>query len=115
MNDRNGTAPPNPWDPQPDEPAAAYRRFLVYRNLGPARSIDAACRLGGAANRKKSQRATGTWFADSRTFDWPARALAWDIAQIATNGQRAAVGFITALEAYALAVVQALEGRPRPR
>src|SRR5262249_28786381 len=44
-----------PWDQQPDEPDAAYSRFLMYRNLGPARTLDAAfanfLRAGGKNER----------------------------------------------------------------
>ena len=38
----NAPASPGPWEQQPDEPEVAYARFLVYLNLGRARSVDAA-------------------------------------------------------------------------
>ena len=31
--------------PLPGEPQAAYARFLIYRNLGPARTLEAAYRV----------------------------------------------------------------------
>jgi hypothetical protein len=32
------------WDQQPGEPNSDYAKFLVYRNLGTARSLDRAYR-----------------------------------------------------------------------
>ena len=61
----------HPWDQQPDEPASAYTRFLVFLHLGPARSLDAAYRLvrgvtegdkrrTPAPGRRPRRRTTGT-------------------------------------------------------
>jgi hypothetical protein len=47
-----------PWEQQPGEPDAAYVRFLVYRNLGPGRTLRlASATLTGrsATNRNKPQ------------------------------------------------------------
>lgn len=43
------------WEQLPDEPDSAYARFLMYRNLGPARSIDAAFKTT-ATKRNKGAR-----------------------------------------------------------
>lgn len=83
------TPPPprEPWEQRPDEPDAAYARFLCYRNLGPARSLSRAFVMfhdlgditNGEGDGPASVRASGTWVQDSARYDWPARALAWDV------------------------------------
>lgn len=110
----------NPWDQQADESAAAYRRFLVYRDLGPARSLSAAYQLAQPGRKKatkgnKKQRVSGQWTSDCARYDWVARARAWDVAQLADRGQNAVVGFVAALEAYTLKVVEGLQSAARPR
>lgn len=73
------------WEQVDGEPNEAYARFLVYRNLGPSRSLDAAYLVhgGGAAKRgKPQQRASGQWMHDSSKFNWVERATAWDVSQL---------------------------------
>jgi hypothetical protein len=61
----------------PDESAAAYARFLAYRNLGPARTLDAAYRaFRGVPEGSKRCRRPGQWQRESVQFNWAARALA---------------------------------------
>src|SRR5579871_3562506 len=91
-----------PWDQQPEEPDAAYARFLVYRNLGPSRSIDAAYHSAGAINaeakRSKAKRASSTWFLEASQWNWQARAEAWDVFMLLASGQRVVTRFIAALD-----------------
>lgn len=105
-----------PWEQREDESDAAYARFLVYRNLGPARSLDAAYALV-ATKRVKSRgspkidtarRASGQWVQDSAAFDWAARATAWDVQVLTEVGRRAVVNFIHALELVSLKTLNEL-------
>jgi len=100
-----------PWDPQSDEPVAAYARFLAYRNLGPGRSVEAAYQQytgRKAAKGSKRQRVPGQWTADCAGNHWVERAQAWDLHQMAAQGQLAVVGFVHGLEAYTHKVLEAL-------
>lgn len=79
----------NLWDQQPDEPPEAYARFLIYRNLGPARTLTAAERLhGGTGKRKKT--IAGHWCDESARFGWVRRAVAWDVANLQAQGAQVA-------------------------
>ncbi len=100
-----------PWEQQPGEPAEAYVRFLEYRNLGPARSIDAAYAVSNkiAPNRAKPRRASGQWDADSATYRWVERAAAWDIETFSTIGQQAVIKFIAAIDKFAEKTLAAME------
>lgn len=88
------------WERQEDESDAAYTRFLIYRNLGPSRSLDAAYRasLGDAAKRRKPPRVSGQWQDDSAQFHWPERAAAWDIYTLTAVGMQAVVKWVNALD-----------------
>jgi hypothetical protein len=75
-----------PWDQQPGESDAAYRRFLRYRDLGMGRSIDAAyfsTRPPGAGAgltaAGKRRRAPGQWMRECSRWRWRERASKWDI------------------------------------
>lgn len=101
-------APLSPWDQQPGEPTEAYARFLVYRNLGPARSLDAA--YGAAAgNRRKSQSTSGQWLADSSAYNWVDRSTRWDIHNLTTAGAGAVAKFVKIIDLVALRSLEALE------
>ena len=63
-----------PWDHRPDETPRAYAAFAVYRDLGPGRSLNAAYRSQGHARRSRS----ATWQGWFRTYEWAARAEAFD-------------------------------------
>lgn len=86
-----------PWEQLENESDAAYVRFLAYRNLGPARSIERAAQ--SVEKRSKSQSVSGQWYADSTTFDWVARAQAWDIENLITQGERIITKYISTLDA----------------
>ena len=93
------------WEQQPGESDAAYVRFLLYRNLGPARSIDAAYQM---MNNEGHQRAPGQWKRDSVTHRWQERAQAWDVHNLLTQGQRAAVLYVAVVELYCERLYHAL-------
>ncbi len=103
-----------PWDQQQGESKEAYARFLIYRNLGPARSIDVAYAAAQslAAKRVKSRqpakRASGQWMKDSVNYNWPERAAAWDIEVFSEAGQRVVINFISILEVLSRNTLEAL-------
>ena len=66
------------WDRQPTEGPRAYKAFLTYRNLGPKRSIDAACRLSLEPQGKYGKNTVRGWEKWSSLHQWVARAEAWD-------------------------------------
>lgn len=83
------------WDQQPGEPDAAFKRFLVYLYLGPGRTLNSAYRRSvPASDRVESRRATGTWHADSRQWNWMQRADAFDIYNLRRHGQRAIIAYV---------------------
>jgi hypothetical protein len=105
------TKPRHPWNRRKGEPDSAYTHFLLYRNLGPARSIDRAYAAyqatsqtdeaaadDEAAKRGKTRRAPGNWWEEAATYDWGRRAAAWDLAVLADTGRSAIVTFTTVLE-----------------
>jgi hypothetical protein len=57
-----------PWDQQPDEPGRCYARFLLFRNMGPSRSVEAAYRLVARAKEGEKRRAPGAWHRASQTY-----------------------------------------------
>ncbi len=61
---------PEPWDRLPEESAANFAAFVIFRGLGPKRSYVATARhLGVAASN------IGT---TGRAYNWQNRAEAWD-------------------------------------
>lgn len=108
------------WDKRDDESDAAYARFLVYRNLGPARSLDAAYALAKpkATKGNKRQRYGGTsisgqWTRDSVQFEWKTRADVWDVEMLTEVGKHAVVNFIHTLEAVSVKTLQELANAKR--
>jgi hypothetical protein len=109
------------WNRRPDEPDAAYVRFLIYRNLGPVRSLEAAYRkfmedLGeiDAAKSCESLPVSGQWFKDSRSFDWVRRARAWDIAVFSEVGREAVIALGHYTRALAIKGLEALANSSGP-
>lgn len=84
------------WDQQPGEPGPAYQAFVVYRDLGVARSLDAAYRKSheaqrgrdGGADAPSGKRASGRWRTWCQAYRWAERAGAWD-GRLATVAQQA--------------------------
>jgi hypothetical protein len=63
------------WDKRPDESAAAFAQFQVFRDLGPGRTLVAAYRR---RTGKPTATPTGSYRKLARDFDWTARAEAFD-------------------------------------
>lgn len=89
----------DPWDQLPDEPDETYARFLMYRNLGPGRTLLAAYCVHIASfrnastvgKRQKPQEVPGHWGNDSARWKWGDRATAWDIHTLHTHGEQLSV------------------------
>lgn len=106
----------NPWDQQPGEPSEAYARFLVYRNLGPGRSLDAAYGIANVGNRRKSSERSGTWQENATAHRWRERAARWDVAQLSVVVPSTAGVIFEAIAEFArqvLAEVQAGTHKPK--
>lgn len=67
-----------PWDRLPDEPKAAYARFLFFLTLGPGRTVQGAYRE--YCGEKKGTERPGSWTRESTRFRWLDRSRDWDIA-----------------------------------
>jgi hypothetical protein len=107
-----------PWEQQPGEPDAAHARFLVYLQLGPARSLRMA--QNAATNRDKSRQGkksvSGGWSSDCVKFDWVARARAYDIAHLAEAVPESANAILRMIHQSAVTALQHLqEGKLKPR
>lgn len=86
--DHAGGVTPRPWDARPDETMKAYRAFMIYRDLGPGRSLHAVSR-----ELAKSVPLLKRW---SSRYDWVGRARAFDVeaarlASVRSLGDHAAV------------------------
>jgi hypothetical protein len=86
---------PQPWDQQENEPKRSYVRFLLYRDLGPTRTVEAAYekyfseKKAGEGGEKLW--VPGQWWRDSRAYGWSERAQAWDVFIFSKVGREAAV------------------------
>lgn len=65
------------WERQDAESAKAYSAFVVYRDMGLERSIDAAYR-GYVGDEKSRKEATGHFKRWASKHDWLSRAKAYD-------------------------------------
>jgi len=78
------TVPPDrPWHRQPDEPNFLYDRFLIYRALGPDRSVAEAhrrylAREHGTTEDEMPDKPPRSWYKSFHEYDWQARATAYD-------------------------------------
>lgn len=103
-----------PYDQQPDETLAAYRRFLFYRNLGPTRSLEAAYQSyqdslpQKAAKSGKKRSIPGSWMADSARYRWTERATIWDIDNLNAIGEESAVRLVEAVRKYTDVLLESL-------
>lgn len=112
-----------PWDQQPGESAESYARFLLFRGLGPGRTLGAAynqyvATFRNAAERKETQRlpVPGHWGDDSSQWRWLDRAGAWDVHVLSTHGERLAVLWVGILTAAAEKCAQRLaDPKCKPR
>ena len=65
--------PPEHWERQPGESAKSYEAFVIYRDMGPSRTLP---RVRETLGRPSGyQRWLETW---SSSGGWVARAIAWD-------------------------------------
>lgn len=87
----------DPWDQLPNEPNEAYARFMMYRNMGPGRTLLAAYSAHvatfrnaatDAIKRQKTQQVPGHWGEDSARWRWGDRADAYDIHILHTHGEK---------------------------
>lgn len=95
------------WEQRPNESDESYARFLLYRNLGPGRSVQTAYNLytqqfrnaaqghgPDAENSRKRLLVPGHWNVDSARHLWVDRSLAWDIDNLSRHGERLAALWI---------------------
>jgi hypothetical protein len=61
---------PEPWERQPDEPDSSWRFFVIYRDLGPGRTLREVA--------EKAERSRTVIEGTSREWSWQKRARAWD-------------------------------------
>lgn len=94
------------WEQLEGEPGAAYARFLLYRNLGPTRSLDTAYQV---TKSDSSLQAPGNWAAESNRYQWVERSTAWDIEMLAAYGERAIIDYVAAIRKIAQKSLEALE------
>jgi hypothetical protein len=67
------------WERRPDEPARWYERFLLYRNLGPGRTLAAAYALAVRQEGLATPRLPARWSQIAATWQWETRSAAWDV------------------------------------
>jgi hypothetical protein len=100
------------WDQLPGEAGAAYARFLIYRNLGPARSLQSAYQAyadsGKVQKGSKKLHASGQWQKDAKQFEWAERAQAWDIHMLTHQGREVVLNFIAGLQKLSQKALAAL-------
>jgi len=81
------------WKRQPSEPMFWYRRFEIYRKLGPDRSLRAAYRADIRQQRVRrklseeipegeNENVTRGWYKIARSWKWEERAEAWDESEL---------------------------------
>ncbi len=68
---------PSVWDRQEGETPKAFAAFVVFRDQGPSRSLDAAYREA-RGQRSGNKRAPGTWTDWYTRYRWKQRAEAYD-------------------------------------
>jgi hypothetical protein len=102
------------WDRQEGEPAAAYARFLRYRNLGPGRSVAAAYVAGTSRHKKACDGPPGSWGREAARWRWVERADAWDVHVGLDLGEHAIAAQLALVDAMARRAQQmALRSEPR--
>ena len=72
---------PNAWDQLEGEPNRWYQRFCAFRLMGTGRSIEAIWRAEESGGKRPGK----GWYQYSSTFQWLARAEAWDRHQTAQH------------------------------
>jgi len=106
---------PKPWDQLPDEPITAYRRFMIYRDLGPLRTIEKAYKAF-KGNAKHSNSVPGMWGKDSVDYNWLNRATFWDIEMMSEHGTQAVINWVLSLVELSEQTLEEMQsGRLKPR
>lgn len=67
-----------PWEQWDEEPANWYGRFVIFRDMGPARSLTGAVRSYYKKRNKPAHPANESWCENARVWKWRERAMAWD-------------------------------------
>lgn len=78
-----------PWERQPAESARMFSRFVVFRDLGDGRTLNAALEIINATSSKKI--AKGSLHQNSCQFRWTERADCFDAFQSAAERERLAM------------------------
>lgn len=94
-----------PWDKLTTESDEDYARFLMYRNLGPTRSVRECYfrylqEYDNYQGRKNGVRPPNSWQLQCRRNFWIERAAAWDVRNLSHYGQK-----IVALHSEAIAAI----------
>jgi hypothetical protein len=99
------------WEQLPDEPTAAYARFLVYRNLGSGRTLDAAYAVYSSLPQPSAapRPAPGNWNRQSVRWRWVERCGLWDVEQMVQHGRRIVLRQIEAAELLSAKMVAMLK------
>lgn len=117
------------WDQMEGEPSDAYAHFLVYRNLGPARTVDdsynaafpvAPKKVAPKARSRRPEakplRASSTWWRESRDYEWKERASAWDIHMLVNTVPEAMVSIMHTVNEFAKSSLRAVQsGKIQPK
>lgn len=90
------------WSKLPAESDEAYSRFLIYRNLGPCRSIRRAYfrylqEYDGYRGGIKGINPPHNWRAECAEYFWVERSAAWDVRNLSAYGARIAVLHVQAM------------------
>lgn len=71
----------SPWDQLTDEPDLWYSRFLVYRDLGPERSMQGAYNIVRKRQGFRSEKPGESWTQAAHDYNWRGRADDYDTQQ----------------------------------
>ncbi len=69
---------PLEWERRPEESGRAYSAFVLYRDLGPTRSLAAAYAASRHPGGGVAKKAASHWEEWSSAYDWVERAEAYD-------------------------------------
>lgn len=78
------------WRRRSDENALWYKRFIIYRDLGPDRKLIHAVNKAVKGRKKPIEDAPGAWKEAVKKYEWDARAEAYDAFLYAEQEKRAA-------------------------
>lgn len=96
------------WERLPGEPARWYRRFVLYRDLGPQRTLVEAHAAAARAECLAQPRLPARWVQIAATWRWEERAQAWDLWMSAQRDLDAPLP--SDPDAYRVAIIERLMG-----